>query len=187
MPRLIHLNGPPAIGKSTIAQRYVTDHPGTLLLDIDRLRMQIGGWQDDFTGAGELVRPLACALATAHLSGGQDVVMPQFLSDRAEIAMFEDAATSAGASFVEVVLMDDPDAALRRFAGRDPASGDALVSVIESTVDRAGGDEYLRQLHRELTDLVESREQMRLVRCKSGDVDGTYRAVLGAVGEVQPS
>jgi len=34
-PRLIHLNGPPGIGKSTIAQRYVDQHPEVLNLDIN--------------------------------------------------------------------------------------------------------------------------------------------------------
>ncbi len=183
MPRLIHLNGPPAIGKSTIAQRYVTDHPGSLLLDIDRMRMLIGGWQDDFVGVGDMVRPLACALATAHLSEGHDVVMPQFLSDDAEIVLFEAAASSAGAAFVEIVLMDDADACVRRFADRSSASGDALASVIDSIVDSAGGGDYLMVLHRQLTDLVQSRDEVVLVRCVGGDAEGTYHAVLGALGE----
>jgi adenylate kinase family enzyme len=47
VPRLIHLNGPPGIGKSTIAQLYVDEHPGTLNLDIDRVRCLIGGSRDD--------------------------------------------------------------------------------------------------------------------------------------------
>lgn len=52
MPRLIHLNGPPGIGKSTLAQLYVDDHPGVLNLDIDRVRGMIGGWQDRFAETG---------------------------------------------------------------------------------------------------------------------------------------
>ncbi|MEJ7706101.1 MAG: hypothetical protein WKF82_13395 [Nocardioidaceae bacterium] len=43
MPRLIHLNGPPGIGKSTLAQWYVDNHPGVLNLDIDQVRCLIGG------------------------------------------------------------------------------------------------------------------------------------------------
>lgn len=41
--RLIHLNGPPGIGKSTLARRYVDAHPGVLNCDIDVLRTLIGG------------------------------------------------------------------------------------------------------------------------------------------------
>jgi 2-phosphoglycerate kinase len=40
--RLILLNGPPGIGKSTLAQRYVDDHPLALNLDIDSVRRLLG-------------------------------------------------------------------------------------------------------------------------------------------------
>ena len=33
MPRLIVLNGSPGIGKSTLARRYVEEHPLTLCLE----------------------------------------------------------------------------------------------------------------------------------------------------------
>ncbi|MBA8793744.1 adenylate kinase family enzyme [Friedmanniella endophytica] len=46
MPRLIHLNGPPGIGKSTLAALGVERHPGTLDLDADQLHPLIGGWLD---------------------------------------------------------------------------------------------------------------------------------------------
>jgi adenylate kinase family enzyme len=52
VPRLIHLNGPPGIGKSTLARLYVGDHPGVLNLDIDLVRTLIGGWQDRFAETG---------------------------------------------------------------------------------------------------------------------------------------
>ena len=58
MSRLIHLNGPPGIGKSTLARRYVAAHAGVLNCDIDVLRTLIGGWKDDFPGAGALIRPV---------------------------------------------------------------------------------------------------------------------------------
>lgn len=35
VPRLIHLNGPPGIGKSVLAQLWAQDHPGVLNLDIE--------------------------------------------------------------------------------------------------------------------------------------------------------
>ena len=48
MTRLILLNGPPGVGKSTLASRYAAQHPGALRCDIDVLRTMIGGWEDDY-------------------------------------------------------------------------------------------------------------------------------------------
>jgi anion-transporting ArsA/GET3 family ATPase len=36
MPRLIHLNGPSGVGKSTVARMYADRHPGVLNLDTDQ-------------------------------------------------------------------------------------------------------------------------------------------------------
>jgi predicted kinase len=186
VPRLIHINGPPAIGKSTIAERYTADHPGTLLLDIDRVRMLVGGWQQDFVGIGEVVRPLAMAMAQAHLSGGRDVVMPQYLGDLREIESFEHVATAAGAEFVEVVLMDGAESIVQRFAERGSSSADELLDVIASTVGSSGGPVYLRALHDELSDAVASRERAIVVQSTPGDSEGTYREVLAALADDRP-
>ena len=76
--RLIHLNGPPGAGKTSLARRYLADHPLALVVDIDDLRMNLGQW-----AAREesrlLARELAIALVDCHLSAGHDVVVPQFL------------------------------------------------------------------------------------------------------------
>lgn len=81
MSRLIHLNGPPGIGKSTLARRYVADHRGVLNCDVDVLRTLIGGWQSDFQAAGALIRPAALAMIRAYLDNGHDVVLPQMMLD----------------------------------------------------------------------------------------------------------
>src|SRR6516165_7502307 len=106
VPRLIHLNGPPGIGKSTLAQMYSDDHPGVLNLDIDQLRGMIGGWRERFGETGAIARPLALSMAGTHLRGGRDVVMPQYLGELAEIERFEAVAHDSGGAFCEVVLMD---------------------------------------------------------------------------------
>ncbi|MCD6641083.1 MAG: ATP-binding protein, partial [Nocardioides sp.] len=101
MSRLIHLNGPPGIGKSTLARRYVAENPGVLDCDVDVLRTLIGGWDTDFQAAGELIRPAALAMIEAYLANGHDVVLPQMLVRSTELARFEAAATGVGAQFVE--------------------------------------------------------------------------------------
>src|SRR5436305_7986509 len=115
---LIHLEGAPGIGKSTIARRYVAEHPGVLNCDIDVLRTLIGGWSEDFVRAGALIRPAALAMIEAYLAGGGDVVLPQLIANPAEIERFEGCARTAGAQFIERVLMADVDQAVARFNHR---------------------------------------------------------------------
>jgi predicted kinase len=67
MPRLIHLNGPSRVGKSTLAHRYADEHPRTLVLDLDVLAGLIGGWRDNLAGALEVARGLGRELAARHL------------------------------------------------------------------------------------------------------------------------
>ena len=182
MARLLHLNGPPGIGKSTLARRYVADHPGVLNCDIDVLRTLIGGWEDDFARAGSLIRPAALALVEAYLAAGEDVVLPQLLARVTELEKFEAAAHRAGAEFVTVMVMDDVDAAVSRFHLRGDDGRDPWHDQVREIVRAQGGDEVLTHYHRALLTLQEERPDARVVRSVAGDTEGTYRAVLGAVG-----
>ena len=76
---LLLLNGPPGIGKSTVAKRLSSGRPLSLCLDIDMLRRSLGQWMDHPEQSGALARDLALAAAERHLQGGHGVVVPQFL------------------------------------------------------------------------------------------------------------
>jgi predicted kinase len=181
--RLIHLNGPPGIGKSTIARRYVAEHPGVLDCDIDVLRNLVGGWRDDVGEASRLIRSAALALITAYLEGGHDVVLPQLVARPDELARFEAAAHAADAEFVEVMLMDDREAAVARFHRRgtgdveSPLHGDDVRAVVTA----GGGDALLGRYYDELTNLAARRPGTIVVRSVEGEVGATYRAVLRAL------
>ena len=144
------------MGKSTLARRYVRDHPGVLNCDVDVLRTFIGGWQDDFGAAGALIRPAALALIQAYLVGGHDVVLPQMLVDPAELARFESCATGVGAQYVERVLMDTPTAVVERFARRG-ATGDPdpWHDQVRAIVAAEGGDAVLVRYHEALEHLLQ--------------------------------
>lgn len=97
--RLILLNGLPGVGKSTLARGYVVTRPGVLDLDIDVLRMMLGGpWE----GTAELGRSLALQVIRTHLASGYDVVVPQLVANPDQLRRFEDAATGFG--FVHVLV-----------------------------------------------------------------------------------
>ena len=182
MARLILLNGPSGIGKSTIAARYAADHPGVLNCDIDVLRTLVGGWQDDFIGAGGRIRSAALALMTAYLRGGDDVVLPQLVARVTEVERFERAAIEADATFVEVLLTDDVEASVARFNARSTTG--ELQRVTHGIVSADGGDDGLRRMHAALLEVVEARPATQLISTTGGDVDGSYAAVVAALDRV---
>ena len=179
MSRLIHLNGPPGIGKSTLARMFVDAHPGVLNCDVDILRTLIGGWQEDFAGAGALIRPAALAMIEAYLRSGHDVVFPQMLFNPFELARFEESATNAGAQFIERMLMDTPSASVARFHRRgDSGPDDPWHDHVRAIVADLGGDSVLADNHAALELLLAERPAAVVVNSSEGEIEQTYRSLI---------
>ena len=138
MPRFIHLNGPPGIGKSTVARAFAAEHPGVLNLDIDQVVALIGGWQDCFWDALKAGGMLAASMARTHLASGRDVIMPRLIANSPDFAKFETAAATAGAEYCHILLTADVESAIARFAQRAAADESSHHGVIrKSSTSRA--------------------------------------------------
>jgi predicted kinase len=180
-PRLIHLNGPPGIGKSTIARLYADDHPGVLNLDIDQVRGLIGGWRTRFAETGQIVRPIALAMAGAQLRQGRDVIMPQYLGSLDEITKFEAVAGECAADFREVVLMDTKQRSLTRFARRGEHDDSDWHRLIRDIVHTSGGNPMLADMHDQLTAVLHARPAATVIPSEPDAIQETYRAVIAAL------
>ena len=179
MRRLIHLNGPPGIGKSTLAKRYAAEHPGVLNCDIDVLRTLIGGWESNFGEAGALIRPAALAMIEAYLANGHDVVLPQMLIDPTELARFEACAIRVGAQFVERVLMDTPATIVARFHRRGTSeTEDPWHAQVRAIVAASGGDHVLTRSHAALERLLSERPSAVMIVSVEGAVEDTYWSLM---------
>jgi predicted kinase len=169
------------VGKSTLARRYGIDHPGALVCDVDVLRMMVAGWQDDFQGSGHRSRTVALAAIRSYLASGDDVVLPQLVARRQELARFRSAAEMVGGDYVGVVIDAPPQVVIERFRRRASVEvDDPWVRVVSKVVEESGGDEALTRSCREVDDLV-VREH--LTRVPSSDLETTYRELLLALGE----
>lgn len=179
MSRLIHLNGPPGIGKSTLAKRYVDEHPGVLNCDVDVLRTLIGGWESNFGEAGALIRPAALAMIEAYLANGRDVVLPQMLIDPTELARFEACATGVGAQFVERVLMDTAAATVARFQRRGASEPEnPWHDKVRAIVAANGGNEVLNRCHAALQSLLPERPNAVVIISAEGAIAETYGSLI---------
>jgi predicted kinase len=118
VPRLILLNGAPGIGKSTLARRYVDDHPLALCLDIDSVRAMLGRWLEQPIQSGLAARALAIEMARTHLRTGHDVIVAQYLGRIDFVEQLDQLARDAGVAFIETALQTDAADAVARFTRR---------------------------------------------------------------------
>jgi predicted kinase len=175
-PLVLHLNGPPGVGKSTLARLWADAHPGTLLLDPDALRTWVSGWRDDFASTGAAIRPVALAMITAYVANGGAVVLPQLIANVDELARFEHAATSAGGRFVELFLEAD-DVAERFWARR--LDEPWLEKVHELVAQAPPG--HLDDYSARLTVLADGRPDAVRLTTTTGDIDAAYEQLVALV------
>lgn len=176
IPRLILLNGPPGVGKSTLARRYVNDHPLTLLLEIDSLRVALGRWEDHQESM-VLARNLALALAEAHLRQGQDVIVPQYLGRPQFINDLHAVARAVAAEFIQFLLMDSEEAVTERFRRRRQELSDAGVHHPQADVDE---DEISAVIAEAFARLRTSADPGWPIEIAQG-VEAAYQGMLNAL------
>jgi predicted kinase len=174
MSVLILLNGPPASGKSTIAQRFVDSRPLTLNLDIDVVRGMLGGWLADPFAAVLTARSIALAMAEAHLSTGRDVIVPQFLGRSGFIDELADVADHAGATFVEAALWMDRVSAIAAFADRRAAASTQAHHDAAALVDRSAQADPIGQMYDAFVQVIEHRPATRRINVVAANIELTF-------------
>ena len=171
----MHLNGPLGVGKSTIADGLIGSRRMALNVDIDELRVRLGGWRND-PEAKPVARALGFGLVRSHLASGYDVVLPQLLVRFDVIEQLASVAAAASAEFIEVVVVAPVEDILDRLADttarphpRDHLSREELREQIEYA---------LQQLRRR----VDIQKKALLVDVGDLGVDKACAAVQAAIG-----
>lgn len=184
-PRLILVNGPPGAGKSTLGRLLTAERPLSLLLDIDEIWTNIGGWREH-DDAKFLARQLAVTVARTHLSEGLDVIVPQFLGRTDFIVTLEDVARGSGAAFIELLLQVPHETLVHRFEDRRRELAAAGRAHPQDAIADAGAAALLAETIHALERVVAARPTAVLVDAR-GDLDATAAAARAALHERRSS
>jgi predicted ABC-type ATPase len=180
--RFIHLNGPPGIGKSTVASAFADRHPGVLNLDIDRVAALVGGYRERFSESFDAGRLLAVAMARVHLAHGHDVIMPQMMTNvnAEELADFESVAAAANADYCQILLIARVEASVDRCMDRAKGAVPGQ-DVVSRVIERNGGRDFVRKLHAQVTQFSAGRRPHSVIDCESLTVEQTCQALEAAL------
>jgi predicted kinase len=180
-PKLILLNGPPGIGKSTLSQRYANDHPPALNIDVDRLRDAVGQWQENQDVSMVQKYKFAYAIAEIHLSDGYDVVVADTVEDIRVFERFEAIADKCGALMCEIVLIAPVDEAIQRCKARARRMGYPSGFRTGGTLESGGKEEMLKRIYAEMIGVVNDRPNTVEIRSQDGFTEETYQQLLVAI------
>ena len=176
-PKLILLNGFAGVGKTTIAKRYIDDHPLTLSIEGDEIIVMFGQWLTHEEQAREYVFALTKSMIDTHLRHGRTVLLPYLLTNAQHAEAFGNIAAKQTAHFYEIFLTVNKEDAIERLLARgvwgeagSPALTEKDLPVITTLYDT-----MIRETGKRL--------QTTSIHPFRNDIDRTYNAFLEAIGE----
>ena len=118
-------------------------------------------------------------MATRHLREGFDVVLPQLVTSHDRGPGFEEVAREAGATYIEVALLVDPEEHLQRLRGKEPIS--EIEACTQSLLEDPESD-LVDRFRQHLAEYLAERPQTIRLDTTGLGPDASYARLLEVLG-----
>ncbi len=105
--KLIIVNGPPGVGKSTVAARLHQELPNSVLIDVDALRRTIPDFRERREESLKLAYELTAKAIEENLEVGNDVIIDKAILQSDTLDTFIEIGRKNGAEIYEFLLFAD--------------------------------------------------------------------------------
>lgn len=125
--KLIIINGPPGVGKSTVAEKLHKAVSLSYLLEIDALRRNISNYREQVKESRELSYYVSLAIVEACFSAGSDVIIDKAISNSTVMDRFFQVAKKYNANTYEFILNASKELVVKRAENRGYRTGGLLT------------------------------------------------------------
>ena len=125
--KLILLNGPAGVGKSTISARLHTEMPNSILIDVDELRRSIPNYKEQRKESLLLAYQQTAEAIDTYLKKGKHVIIDKAISYSDTLDSFIEIAKKYGAEVYEIFLYADKKTVQKRADERGYIPGSLLT------------------------------------------------------------
>lgn len=169
------LYGFAASGKTTLAKRYIDDHPLTIAIEGDEIITMIGQWRNNEVAARNLVLEHTKSITKNHLRAGHDVIVPYLLSDSTHSDYFAMIAKEQNVSFHEIYIKVEKTEAVNRLIKRGRFGEEGSRKLSED--DRP----MLIERYEHMEKAMSHRPDVVTISSEYGNIDGAYQHLLQAI------
>ncbi|MFA5986033.1 MAG: AAA family ATPase [Parcubacteria group bacterium] len=125
--KLITINGPCGIGKSTLSEKIHANMPLSFLLDIDAQRRFISQYREKKEESGKIMMTISKAIIKSCLEDDRDIIIDKIMLDNDVLDFYYEIAKIYGADVYEIILWAPKEVVMKRANERGWREGGLLT------------------------------------------------------------
>lgn len=173
------LYGFAASGKTTLAKKYIDEHPLAIAIEGDQLIGMLGQWRKNEDEARGLVFEYTKSICRQHLQTGKDVIIPCLLTTANQPEAFQEIAEEVDATFHEIYIKIEKEESVNRLLERGRWGEEGSRRLTDS--DRP----LLTSRYEHMDKLMQERTGATLISSELGNIEKTYQQLIEAVNQIE--